>query len=324
MEHSVAEQDFRLKCEFAGEHAYTNKQLAGEFGISVHVVRYLKRKWGLTGSSAVSGHDPTGLPSVQELSERWVRHGTVPGSCALYQLKVPEALSELSSELGISQPKLLKHMKHVGFDHKHPWGDEMVEKAVREILSKAWGARRGMTFLLTTLRTEYDMVPRKSQVKRIYAQVGPQDKWKRSVKTKKKRPYNVRGPRSLYHLDAHEKLAKIWGTFVSKFLVLFINTIHYLCFHVLIIDTHLVLELTGFWIHGCIDGYSRKIIYLRVTDNKRSDTLEDIYLEAMNNPDLGWAARNRFDKGKVTCLILLTILCMVLYLQAYFTFLYVY
>jgi len=68
----------------------------------------------------------------------------------------------------------------------------------------------------------------------------------------------------LYHLDAHEKLAKVWG----------------------------------FWIHGAIDGYSRKIIYLRVSDNKRSETVEKIFLEAMNDPALGWALRCRWDKGK--------------------------
>ena len=56
---------------------------------------------------------------------------------------------------------------------------------------------------------------------------------------------------------------------------------------------------SGFWIHGAIDGYSRKIIYLRVSDNKRSETVEKIFLEAMNDPALGWALRCRWDKGKV-------------------------
>ena len=33
-------------------------------------------------------------------------------------------------------------------------------------------------------------------------------------------------------------------------------------------------------IHGCIDGFSRKIIYLRITDNNLSQTVADIFIQA--------------------------------------------
>ena len=73
--------------------------------------------------------------------------------------------------------------------------------------------------------------------------------------------YRVAGPRSVYHCDAHEKLAKLWG----------------------------------FWIHLCIDGYSRFIIYLTVAPNKRAETVRDIFVGACNY--LGWASRVRWDRG---------------------------
>ena len=71
------------------------------------------------------------------------------------------------------------------------------------------------------------------------------------------------GPRSLYHCDAHEKLAKIWG----------------------------------FWVHLCIDGYSRLILYLVVTTDKKPASVRRIFREACDAPGVGWAARVRWDKG---------------------------
>ena len=32
--------------------------------------------------------------------------------------------------------------------------------------------------------------------------------------------------------------------------------------------------------HGCIDGYSRKVMYLRAADNNRADTVLRLFQEA--------------------------------------------
>lgn len=79
--------------------------------------------------------------------------------------------------------------------------------------------------------------------------------------------------RSLYHCDAHEKIAKLFGI----------------------------------WIHGCVDGYSRYIVYLRAATDKKSQTVEDIFVDACNGwpngfgvgtpEQTGWASRVRVDKG---------------------------
>ena len=47
--------------------------------------------------------------------------------------------------------------------------------------------------------------------------------------------------------------------------------------------------------HGCIDGYSRRIIYLKATDNNRSETVSNLFLEAVDN--FGLPSRVRADKG---------------------------
>ena len=48
-------------------------------------------------------------------------------------------------------------------------------------------------------------------------------------------------------------------------------------------------------VHGCIDGYSRRIIYLKACDNNWSDTVLMLFTEAIN--DLGLPSRVRADMG---------------------------
>ncbi|KAK4700188.1 hypothetical protein P7C70_g6059, partial [Phenoliferia sp. Uapishka_3] len=76
----------------------------------------------------------------------------------------------------------------------------------------------------------------------------------------KRRAYHVRGPNALWHMDANMKL-----------------------------------EFWGFVIHGCIDGYSRLITYLSVTNNKRSATITKLFQEAVAL--LGVPSRVRADEG---------------------------
>ena len=69
--------------------------------------------------------------------------------------------------------------------------------------------------------------------------------------------------RSLYHVDGHEKIAKLYGI----------------------------------WIHGCVDGYSRFIVYMQARTDKKAETVHRIYVDACMDPRFGWPSRTRFDKG---------------------------
>jgi hypothetical protein len=54
--------------------------------------------------------------------------------------------------------------------------------------------------------------------------------------------------------------------------------------------------LTSSFSHGCIDGYSRLIIYLSVTNNKCASTIRALFEEGARQH--GLPSRVRADEGK--------------------------
>jgi len=82
-------------------------------------------------------------------------------------------------------------------------------------------------------------------------------RWASAVK---QQVYHVRGANALWHHDGNEKLQP-WG----------------------------------FFVHGCIDGYSRRICYLECTPDKEAATVRRFFLQAVDK--LGWPSRVRGDHG---------------------------
>ena len=85
-------------------------------------------------------------------------------------------------------------------------------------------------------------------------------------KQKKKRvEYNVFSPHKLWHMDGWHKLNK----------------------------------KAGIVVHGCIDGATRKVIYVRATDNNSASTLLEIFVKATKLPDGSFflPSRLRGDRG---------------------------
>jgi len=78
----------------------------------------------------------------------------------------------------------------------------------------------------------------------------------------KRRKYSVPWPNSLWHLDGHHSLIR-WGLVI----------------------------------HGCIDGYSRRIMFLSCSSNNLSDTVLTHFLKAINDDGGMWPSRIRVDYG---------------------------
>ena len=100
------------------------------------------------------------------------------------------------------------------------------------------------------------------RVRSVLWRVDPQGILNRSIQQRIiiRRVYSVPGPLALWHIDAHHKLIR-WG----------------------------------FVVHGGIDGYSRKIVYLKCSTNNRATTVVNLFVEASQT--YGLPSRVRADQG---------------------------
>lgn len=76
-----------------------------------------------------------------------------------------------------------------------------------------------------------------------------------------RRTYQVPWPNSLWHLDGHHSLIR-WKIVI----------------------------------HGCIDGFSRQIIFLRRNSNNLAETVLDLFRAVQKGGNL-WPSRKRVEKG---------------------------
>jgi hypothetical protein len=235
--------EFTILCESGA----TEAEIMSALSISVGQVKRLKAKWNLQGVAEAAR---CSMPSLEQLQACWQADPTL-------------TTADVANHAGVNVRALRQHFQRVGFSPHRPVPDDEVLSALREIQQRQWCNNLGQTFAASALWVNYQIIARPRQIQRCLKQLDPQLRTARQAATARMGyVYRVGGPRSLYHCDAHEKLAKVWG----------------------------------FWFHLCIDGYSRFIVYLTATNNKRASTVGHIFVSACNIVD--WASRVRWDRGK--------------------------
>ena len=157
---------------------------------------------------------------------------------------------------------LKRRLKDLGLTRKdtHVVQDDELKMAVEEEIAGS-GCFLGYRKVWARLRKKGIVVKRK-RVMVMLKQLDPEGVESRTKKRLRRRLYHARGPNFIWHMDGHDKLKPY-----------------------------------GFSVHGCIDGFSRKLIWLEVgPSNKKPEIIAKFYLDAVQNLG-GVPERVRADDG---------------------------
>ena len=151
------------------------------------------------------------------------------------------------NDIDIYIRQLKRILRKMGLSRKYIIED--LEEAVIVILEELQGSGNclGYKSLWRRLRDSYKLKIKRDTVLHILHVVDPEGIEERSRYRLKRRLYSVAGSCFIWHLDGYDKLKPF-----------------------------------GFCIHACIDGFSRKIIWLELsTTNKKPEMINYYYLSAL-------------------------------------------
>ena len=171
--------------------------------------------------------------------------------------------TEIASILGIHPRTLRRYRLRYNYQDPNPYSaitDEELDEIVARTLSQTSGVI-GSKFMSSVLQDQGHRVVRR-RVRESMARVdilGNLERWASWIP---RSVYSVRGPNSLWHMDGNLKLKDY-----------------------------------GFVLHGAIDGYSRRIIYLEANTDNRASTVLKAFVDGVNSIK-AVPQRVRADKGK--------------------------
>ncbi|XP_078362786.1 uncharacterized protein LOC144646946 [Oculina patagonica] len=169
--------------------------------------------------------------------------------------------TQIASDLGVSRQTIFNRRRELGFslnfENFSPIQNQDLDTIVQEELNAF--PRTGETNVIAGLRQRGIYVQR-WRVREAIVRVDPINRANRWGQRIQRRPYSVPHPNYLWHIDTNMKL-RHWR----------------MC------------------IHGCVDGYSRAIIYLVVNNNNRATTVLACFQQA--TVEWGHPSRVRADKG---------------------------
>ena len=148
----------------------------------------------------------------------------------------------------------------------HHLPDEELDEIVRGFISDH-GRTTGQGYVGGYIKALGLRIQRK-RLRESMTRVDPQNTALRWGVVVSRRTYQVPWPNSLWHLDGHHALIP-WKIVV----------------------------------HGCIDGFSRRIMFLRCNSNNRAETVLNLFLDATNRDGNLWPSRIRVDKGVENVLV---------------------
>ncbi|XP_024869433.1 uncharacterized protein LOC112453108 [Temnothorax curvispinosus] len=172
----------------------------------------------------------------------------------------------MANHLGCSKSTIYKKLRELNMLMRARFSqisDDELKITVAQIHQEH--PRAGHIMMQSYLKAAGVFVPRHRTRETLNAidPIGAASRWSQAIR---RRTYKVATPNSLWHIDAHLKLSR-WG----------------------------------FVIHGCIDGYSRLIIYLVCETSIQADPVVNFFVNAVNS--YGLPSRVRSDHGYENLLV---------------------
>ncbi|KAK1223723.1 hypothetical protein PQX77_013397 [Marasmius sp. AFHP31] len=168
----------------------------------------------------------------------------------------------IATAVGVTRKTIYNHLSAAGLSAARPSysiiSDEELDELIAEI--SLLHPLAGSVIIVGHLEAKGWRIPLlrvQHSLQRIDA-IGVFVRWSGCIK---RRIYKVRGANALWHHDGNEKL-RPWG----------------------------------FYIHGCVDGFSRLMIYMHCCNNKRASVVAMVFKEAVKT--FGWPSRARADFGR--------------------------
>lgn len=177
--------------------------------------------------------------------------------------------TKIAEMLGVSRWTISRRIKAYGLDDFTSFSklsDDELDQIVGDYLIQH-GATSGQVYIAEYLRSLGFRVQRRRERKCI-ARLDPQNSALRWGILVSRRVYQVPWPNSLWHLDGHHSLIR-WKLVI----------------------------------HGCIDGFSRRIMYLRCHSNNLAETVLDLFLDTVRKDGDRWPSRIRVDREVENVLI---------------------
>ena len=151
--------------------------------------------------------------------------------------------TRIAEMLGVSRWTITRRVKDYGLDDFRSFSnlaDDELDEVVRDYI-REHGATSGQVYMTGYLRSLGLRVQRR-RVRECLARLDPQNRALRWGILVSRRVYQVPWPNSLWHLDGHHSLIR-WKLVI----------------------------------HGCVDGFSRRIIYLKCNSNNLAGTVLDLF-----------------------------------------------
>ena len=151
-------------------------------------------------------------------------------------------------------------LKRASVNHESPI--ELLVNAIVEELENSCGSFMGYRQFTRHLRKKYHLTVRRDTIMQCLRVIDPEGVDRRKRRRLKRRRYTTPGPNFLWHVDGWDKLAPF-----------------------------------GIFIHGAMDGFSRRILWLEVNStNKNPRVIASHYLDTVEQLG-GVPKRLRCDKG---------------------------